>query len=735
MMHTGLIKESYPVLEMSCAACAVSVESMLTSVKGVSKAVVNYANQQAHVEYDRALASPEILRQAVQSIGYDLVIEKKADDQLLEAAAEHERLVRTRMVGAVVLAVPVFVLGMFFMDRPWVPVVSMILTAPVLFYFGGHHFTQAFRLLRHRQTNMDTLIALSTGIAFLFSVFNTFFPGYWHARGLHAHVYYEAAAVVVAFVAIGKWLEARAKSKTSTALRALIGLQPKKVWRFHNNQEEEVLLEAVQAGDLILVRPGEKIPVDGYVQSGQSYVDESMLTGESVPVLKQQRDSVFAGTVNQKGSFQIVAQQMGETTVLGNIIRKVQEAQASKAPIQHVVDRVAGIFVPVILVIALATFLVWIVAGGEHALSHALLTSVSVLAIACPCALGLATPTALMVGVGKAAQHQILIKDAESLERARQVTAVVFDKTGTLTQGKPEVTEIFEVTREWREAICALEMRSEHPLATAVVARLKPEGGSLPVVHEFTSVTGIGATANIAGELYWIGNEEMVRQQQARLSDEQCEKSNRWKQQAKTVVFAGRASQVLAVLAIADQPKATSREAVARLQRAGLQVHMLTGDAPETAAAIAAAVGISDYRAGMSFEQKAAFVKELQANGEVVAMVGDGINDSHALAQADVSIAMGKGTDVAMEVASMTIMSSDLLRVPQAIRLSKQTVGTIRQNLFWAFVYNVIGIPVAAGLLYPVNGFLLDPMIAGAAMALSSVSVVSNSVWLKYKKM
>jgi Cu2+-exporting ATPase len=732
-MLNSLVKETYPVLEMSCAACAVSVESQLAAVKGVSKASVNYANQHAKVEYDRSVTNPDLLRQAVQAIGYDLVIEKKSD--ALEIQAEQERLVRVRTLGAVLLAAPVFVLGMFFMHVPWAVYVSMVLTAPVLFYFGGHHFAQAFRLLRHGKTNMDTLIALSTGIAYVFSVFNTFFPAYWHARGLHAHVYYEAAAVVIAFVAIGKWLEARAKSKTSTALRALMGLQPKKVWRLNDGREEEVLLEVVQTGDVVLVRPGEKIPVDGYIQTGHSYVDESMLTGESLPVLKQEQDSVFAGTVNQTGSFRVVAQQMGETTVLGNIIRKVQEAQGSKAPIQQLVDRVAGVFVPVILVISVATFFVWLALGNENALSYALITSVTVLTIACPCALGLATPTAIMVGVGKAAEHQILIKDAESLERAREVTTVVFDKTGTLTEGKPTVTEILETTAEWREPIYGLELQSEHPLASAVVARLKGEARARPLVQNFNSQTGVGVTGRVGEHLYWIGNEQMLRHQQALLSGEQQQRAEIWKQQAKTVVFAGRESNVLAVLAIADQPKATSREAVAHLQADGLEVHMLTGDSPETAAAIAKAVGITHFKADVTYEQKATFVKELQARGQVVAMVGDGINDSQALAQADVSIAMGKGTDVAMEVASMTIMSSDLLRVRQAIRLSRQTVSTIRQNLFWAFVYNVIGIPIAAGVLYPVNGFLLDPMIAGGAMALSSVSVVLNSVWLKYKKM
>ena len=733
-MKSQTVKVSFPVLEMSCAACAVSVETLLAHTKGVTKAAVNYANQNAWVEYDRSVVTPEQLRQAVQAIGYDLLTEKKTDEQVFEAQTDQERQVRNRTIGAALFTLPVFVLGMFFMELPWVPYVSMVLTAPVLFYFGRHHFVHAFRLLRHRQTNMDTLVALSTGIAFVFSVLNTLYPEYWHVRGLHAHVYYEAAAVVITFISLGKWLEARAKSRTSTALRALIGLQVKTVWRFRDGVEEEVPLEMIQPGDGVLVRPGEKIPVDRFVRSGESYVDEHMLTGESLPVLKKEGEKVFAGTINLKGSFEVVAQHMGEATVLGNIIRKVQEAQGSKPPIQHLVDRVAGIFVPVILLIAGLTFVVWMIFGGTDALSHALMTSVTVLTIACPCALGLATPTAIMVGVGKAAQHQILIKDAESLERAREITAVVFDKTGTITEGKPRVTHVHAQSWDWQDAIYSLEQQSEHPLATAAVAWLKNNGAVAKPVHAFRSVTGVGVAGKVEEQLYWIGNEFMLKQQGADLSDEQARQANAWKQQAFTVVYAGSGHQAQAILAIADQPKTSSREAIAQLRASGLDVHMLTGDSSETAAAIAKAVGIDTFKARVSYDQKADYVKALQAKGHVVAMVGDGINDSQALAQADVSMAMGKGTDVAMEVASLTIMSSDLLRVAYAIRLSRQTVATIRQNLFWAFVYNVIGIPIAAGLLYPMNGFLLNPMIAGAAMALSSVSVVSNSVWLKYKK-
>lgn len=719
---------------MSCAACAVRVETCLAKEKGVAQAEVNYANQQARVEYDPTLTSPEALRAAVQSVGYDLLLGKKSTEDLFENQERYAVVLRNRTWGAALFSAPVFVLGMFFMHLPGVPYVSMALTAPVLFYFGRTHFVQAFKLLRHRQSNMDTLVALSTGIAFFFSVFNTLYPEYWHVRGLHAHVYYEAAALIITFISLGKWLEAQAKSRTSSALKALIGLQPKSVWRFRNGQEEEVALDQVQPGDGVLVRPGEKIPVDGVIQSGQSYVDESMLTGEPVAVFKKEGDPVFAGTINQKGSFQFRARQVGEATVLGHIIRKVQEAQGSKAPIQQLVDRVAGIFVPVILLIAGITFAVWMWAGGEDALSHALLTSVSVLTIACPCALGLATPTAIMVGVGKAAQQQILIKDATSLQRACEVTDVVFDKTGTITEGKPRVMEVFAPDTSWYDPIFSIEARSEHPLAGAVAAWLRTRGATAREVDAFESITGAGVQGKRGGRLFWIGNNQMLRCHSAVLSDEQQKKSDQWAAQGSTVVFAGSNQQVVALLALADQLKATSREAIAHLKARGIEVHMLTGDAFATAAAIAKSAGIDTFQAGISYDQKAGYVKALQAKGHVVAMVGDGINDSQAMAQADVSMAMGRGTDVAMEIASLTIMSSDLVRVGQAITLSRQTVQTLRQNLFWAFIYNLIGIPIAAGVLFPLNGFLLNPMIAGAAMALSSVSVVSNSILLKHKK-
>ena len=582
---------------------------------------------------------------------------------------------------------------------------------------------------------MDTLVALSTGVAYLFSVFNTLFPDYWHRRGLHAHVYFEASAVVIAFILLGKLLEEKAKGNTSSAIKKLMGLQPKTVTIVHTNgHQAEIPISDVKVGDILLVRPGDKIAVDGKVETGSSYVDESMITGEPIPVEKSMGASVFAGTMNQKGSFQFSARKVGGDTVLAQIIKMVQDAQGSKAPVQKLVDKIAGIFVPVVIAIALLTLIVWLIAGGENGFTQGLVAMVTVLVIACPCALGLATPTAIMVGVGKGAEHGILIKDAESLELAMKVTAVVLDKTGTITEGRPAVTDIawLNGNSELAPVLASIEKQSEHPLAEAVVNYLSI-AQSLPVEH-FESITGAGTKATVAGATYYAGNEKLLKTNSISIDKVLLSTAQQWLQEAKTVIYFADDKKALCVIAISDKIKESSVRAIKQLNDAGIEVYMLTGDNVATAAAIAAQAGIKQYKAEVLPVQKAEFVKSLQQAGKVVAMVGDGINDSNALAQADVSIAMGKGSDIAMDVAKMTIISSDLMKIPEAIKLSRYTVSTIRQNLFWAFIYNVIGIPLAAGVLYPINGFLLNPMIAGAAMALSSVSVVSNSLRLKFKK-
>jgi P-type Cu2+ transporter len=734
------MRESFPVLEMTCAACAISVESMLKATAGVKDAGVNFANQTAWVEYDQKVTKPVDLQNSVRAIGYDLVVDVE-DPQAVqqEAQRKHYASVKRRTIWSSILAVPLVIIGMFFMDMPYGTYISMVLSAPVVFYFGRSFFINAWKQAKYGKANMDTLVALSTGIAFLFSAFNTFFPEFWHSRGIHAHVYYEAAAVVIAFISLGKLLEEKAKSNTSSAIKKLMGLQPKTVRAIVDGVEREIPIASVKVGLKILIRPGEKIPVDGVVVNGSSYVDESMISGEPVPVEKSAGEKVFAGTINQKGSFQLEAEKVGGDTILAQIIKMVQQAQGSKAPVQKLVDKIAGVFVPIVIGISFLTFLTWLLVGGDNAFTHALLTSVTVLVIACPCALGLATPTAIMVGIGKGAENNILIKDAESLELAHKVNAVILDKTGTITEGKPVVTDlVWNVdtnVHNYKQILHTLESKSEHPLADAVVSNLKTEGITPIDDSEFESVTGRGVKGRFSGDEYFIGNRRLIDENHIKVSALVDTLITKLQAEAKTVVFFADTNRVLATIAIADKIKATSKAAIETLQNKGIEVYMLTGDNEQTARAVANQVGLKHYKAEVLPSEKASFVKSLQEKGKVVAMVGDGINDSHALAQADVSIAMGKGSDIAMDVAKMTLITSDLQSIPKALNLSSKTVLGIRQNLFWAFIYNLIGIPLAAGVLYPLNGFLLDPMIAGAAMALSSVSVVGNSLRLRAAKL
>lgn len=735
---TNLAKKTFPVLHMSCASCAISAQTILENEPGVEHVSVNYANASALVEYDPSVTGPGKFRTAMQSIGYDLMIEETAaaNDALEDLHKQKYSTLKKNTIGAIALALPTSIIGMFFMDMPYANYIMWALSTPVVLFFGKQFFVNAYKQAKHRSSNMDTLVALSTGVAYIFSVFNTLFPHYWHSKGLHAHVYFEAAAVVIAFILLGKLLEERAKGNTSSAIKKLMGLQPKTVTLIHHGgHQQEIPITDVKVGDLLLVRPGEKIAVDGYVTHGSSFVDESMISGEPIPVEKTMNAKLYAGTINQKGSFQFIAEKVGGDTVLAQIIKMVQEAQGSKAPVQKLVDRIAGIFVPVVILIAILSLISWMILGGDNGFTQGLLAFVTVLVIACPCALGLATPTAIMAGVGKGAENGILIKDAESLELSRKLDAIILDKTGTITEGRPTVTNVQWLHNDAyaisiNETILAsLEKTSEHPLAEAIVRELNPSQ-FLPV-HDFESITGAGAKGSIGGHYYFAGNEQLLTSHQINIDSSLKRSAAEWVKEARTVIYFANEKEALAVIAIADKIKASSPRAVEALQQQGIEVYMLTGDNIATARAIATQVGIKHYKAGVLPAEKAAFIKELQQKGKTVAMVGDGINDSNALAQADVSIAMGKGSDIAMDVAKMTIISSDLERIPQAIQLSKLTVRTIRQNLFWAFIYNVIGIPIAAGVLFPVNGFLLNPMIAGAAMALSSVSVVTNSLRLK----
>ncbi|RZL19614.1 MAG: heavy metal translocating P-type ATPase [Pedobacter sp.] len=730
------IKNTFPVLGMTCASCAGSAESIVSSEQGVVSSSVNYATGNLTVEYLPNVTDASKLQKAVQSIGYDLlIVDERNQQESLEAIhAEKFKRLKNKTVWAVMLSLPVVIIGMFFMEIPYANQIMWAFSTPVVLWLGKDFFINAWKQARNRSANMDTLVALSTGIAYIFSVFNLFFSDFWHQRGLHAHVYFEAAAVVIAFILLGKLLEEKAKGNTSSAIKKLMGLQPKTVMVLQaDGTEKQTAIEDVNVGDALIVKPGEKIAVDGMVTSGNSYVDESMLSGEPVPVLKQDGEKVFAGTINQKGSFQFKAVKVGKETMLAQIIKTVQDAQGSKAPVQKLVDKIAGIFVPVVIGIAILTFVLWFIFGGDNGVVQGLLAAVTVLVIACPCALGLATPTAIMVGVGKAAENGILIKDAESLESAKKVDAIVLDKTGTITEGKPQVTGVKWLNNDdsTKDILLTIEKQSEHPLAEAVVRHL--EGVAITTLTMFNSITGKGAKADHMNETYFVGNKKLLVENNIVATKQLQQQADDWGKQSKTVIWFANSKQALSVIAISDKIKETSVHAVKEMQKMGIELYMLTGDNEATAKAISEQTGIKHFKADVLPQQKADFVKELQKQGKTVAMVGDGINDSTALATADVSIAMGKGSDIAMDVAKMTIISSDLAKIPQAIRLSKQTVSTIKQNLFWAFIYNLIGIPLAAGILYPINGFLLNPMIAGAAMALSSVSVVTNSLRLKWK--
>ena len=738
MSNPKTIRQNFPVLEMSCAACASRVDKTLNRQPGVISASVNYATATATVEYIPEECSPESLKSAIQAAGYDLIIETEQNnpiDKAEEAHLKKYRKLKQRTLAAICLSLPISIISMCFIDIPYAPYLTWLLSTPVVFGLGRDFYINAWKQLKHGSANMDTLVANSTGIAYLFSLFNLFFPDFWLSRGIQPQIYFEASSMIIAFILLGRTLEERAKGNTSAALRKLMGLQPKTVTRVTSNgQLQEVAVNLVAPGDRLQVKPGEKIAVDGIVREGSSYVDESMLSGEPVAVKKQTGSKVYAGTINQKGSFIFTAERVGSETMLSQIIRMVQEAQGSKAPVQKTVDRIAAVFVPAILSIALLTFFLWFFLSPSEGFTHGLLAAVTVLIIACPCALGLATPTAIMVGIGKGAENGILIKDAECLEVAKKIDTVVLDKTGTLTEGKPVMTDLIWETESPKltNLFFSLEKRSEHPLAEAVISALK--GENLPLT-DFESLTGTGICGKTENNTYYAGNLRLLNEHNITVSNRLAEAASRFTEEAKTVIWFANEMEALAVAAITDQIKDTSKQAINTLKERGIEVYMLTGDSRKTAAVLAQKTGIPHFRAEVLPAQKADFIKELQQQGKHVAMVGDGINDSAALAQADLSIAMGKGSDIAIDVAKMTIISSDLRKIADAIHLSTLTVRTIRENLFWAFIYNLIGIPVAAGILYPICGFLLNPMIAGAAMAMSSVSVVTNSLRLRKKKL
>ena len=730
------IKNTYPVLGMSCASCAARVDKTLNALPGVYQATVNYATAVAQVEYNPEICSDATLQSAVQDAGYDLLVDTGEDaaDKAEEIRLTRYRKIKRRTVAALLLSLPIMVISMFFEDISSLKYVLWILATPVVFGLGREFYINAWRQLKHGTSNMDTLVAVSTGIAYTFSVFNLLFPDFWLSRGIEPHIYFEAASVIIAFILLGRLLEERAKQNTSTAIKKLIGLQPKTVTIIVDSDERTVPITAVQKGDTILVKPGERIAVDGMVVTGESYVDESMLNGEPVPLHKQSGEKVFAGTINQKGTFRFIADKIGSDTMLAQIIRMVQDAQGSKAPVQKLVDRIARFFVPAIISISIIAFVAWIFLAPTNGFTNGLLAMVTVLIIACPCALGLATPTAIMVGIGKGAEKGILIKDAQSLEIAQKIDTIILDKTGTITAGNPIVVEsLWENGFEHsRKILYSLEKLSEHPLSDAVVNTLQNEKEIS--IDKFENVPGKGVKGVVGSQTYYAGNLSLLNDNHITIASHLQELANKWTQEAKTLVWFADSTQAIAAIALTDEIKQTSAQAISQLQEMGVEVYMLTGDNAISAQAISRKVGINHYKAGVLPNEKAQFIKELQANGKKVGMVGDGINDSAALAQANLSIAMGQGSDIAVDTAMATILSSDLLKIPETIRLSQLTIKTIYQNLFWAFIYNLIGIPIAAGIFYSVNGFLLNPMWASAAMAFSSVSVVLNSLRLKRKR-
>jgi Cu2+-exporting ATPase len=735
----SFVKEIYPVEGMSCSSCALSIQTTLSSQEGVKSAVVNLAMEQVVVEYEPQLIDPAGMAKAVDGIGYKLITDKSVDSGDQEHS-QNKRIKRLKFntVMSVAFSIPVVLISMVFHQIPYSHWIMLVLAVPVLL-FGREFYIIAWKRALHFSSNMDTLVALGTGTAFLYSTFNTLFPEFLLSRGFEPHVYFEAATVIISFILLGRYFEERAKQRTSGAIRKLMGMAVKTARVIRNGVEKEMLISKIRVGDLLLIRPGEKIPADGKVIDGNSFIDESMITGESVPVQKKTGDYVIGATINQTGSLKISAEKVGSDTMLARIIKLVQEAQGSRAPVQKLVDKVASVFVPVVIGIAILTFIAWSIWHPASGSPIALICAITVLVIACPCALGLATPTALMVGLGKAAEHGILIRDAESLEIACNIDTIVLDKTGTITIGKPAVAEIIwedNITDQniVEDSIVSIESRSEHPFAAALVNHLKKHDFIPLEIVGFESTTGKGVSAFVGSDVYHIGSKSYILENAGQFSKTFLDKDTELRKQAQSLIYVTRNRNAIALFSVTDAIKPSSAAAVAELKHMGIEVHMLSGDTVAITSHMAAKAGIDHFKGEVTPEGKSDYVKQLKEKGRLVAMVGDGINDSPALALADIGFALGTGTDIAMESAQITLIGGDLEKIISAIRLSRKTVKTIHQNLFWAFFYNIISIPVAAGILYPFTGFLLNPMIAGAGMALSSVSVVTNSLRLKRVK-
>ncbi len=729
-------KDTIPILGMHCAACAQNIEHALKGLDGVASANVNFATEKATVEYDETKLSVTDLHKAIEDAGYGVVkgTEDKFVDKEKEAREKESRQLKNMVMLSLALSIPIFVismpLGWYGITLPYQNEILLLLATPVQFVVGSRFYKGAFKSLMRKTADMDTLIAIGTSAAYFYSLFAVLFPGMFGGE-----VYFDTSAMIMTFIMIGKWLEAVTKGKTSEAIKQLMGLRAKTATVVRNGKEMEIPIDDVAVGDILIVKPGQKIPVDGVVVSGLSSVDESMITGESIPMEKKKGDTIIGATINRNGTLKFRATKVGKDTTLNQIIQLVEDAQGSKAPIQKLADRVSGIFVPTVISIAVIAFFFWYVIAGES-FTFALTIFISVLIIACPCALGLATPTAIIVGTGKGAEHGILIKGADALENAHKITTVVLDKTGTLTKGKPEVTDVFALNPKRvseKDVImyaAVAEKPSEHPLADAVLNEAKRKRITVDDAKHFEAMPGHGIKARYDGKVILFGNRKLMEANKVDISSIE-DRMERLEKEGKTVMILALNRRAVGMVAAADTLKKFSKHAVDGLKTMGKEVVMMTGDNMRTAESIARQAGIENVLADVLPDQKEKEIKKMQEAGKVVAMVGDGINDAPALARADVGIAIGAGTDIALETGQIVLIKSDLRDVVSAIRLSEYTMRKIRQNLFWAFFYNSIGIPIAAGILYPFTGFLLNPMVAAAAMAFSSVSVVSNSLLMR----
>ena len=727
------------IIGMHSPHCEGVIKNGLKDVKGISKVEASFPNESAIISFNPEAITLDEIKKKIKKLGYEaLVKEEIKTDAEREAKLKEIRNLRNKFIVGAVLSIMIFI-GSFpewFSFSPEILqnlYVLSVLTVPVQFWVGWQFYRGFWNALKAKTADMNTLIAVGTSAAFVYSVVATFFPDFFKGAVMVV-VYYDTAAIIITLIILGRYLEAIAKGHTSDAIKKLMGLQPKTATVIRRGKEEKILIENVVVGDIIIIKPGEKIPVDGIVVYGSSSVDESMITGESMPVGKKIDDKVIGATINKNGMLKIKAAKVGKDTILAQIIKLVEEAQGSKAPIQRLADKVSGIFVPVVIGISILTFIVWYFSGPEPAFTFALVNFVSVLIIACPCALGLATPTAIMVGTGKGAENGILIKNGEALETAHKINAIIFDKTGTLTKGKPEVTDIVQIskTKDALKFAAIVEKHSEHPLASAIIEKARKM--KIPDAHGFKAISGKGVSAKYQGKTIVFGNRRLMQENKIKIAAFES-KLAKLEDEGKTAMILAMNKEIIGIIAVADTITEYAKEAIWKLEKMKKEVYMITGDNERTARAIAKQIGIKNVLANVLPEDKANAVKKLQEKGKVVAMIGDGINDSPALAQADVGIAIGSGTDIAIETGGIVLIKNDVRDVVKAIRLSSYTIRKIKQNLFWAFIYNTLGIPVAAGVLYPVSGFLLSPIIAGGAMALSSISVVTNSLVMKRFKL